>query len=299
MHDPRLPRETDNADTPHPATRMIAELVEITQSDAVAGRITSRGRLVDSHDRLLARFVQSMRLVRGLPAAIIDVDLELAVEPEGEIWDSYVASRLACRGDIVAVRQGVDWVARETGRRRFQTPEWLELSDDLGCATCFGLGLPFHRLAGPKWLDTQLAVAGETRRHFQMAVGLDCRYPTQTALALLTAGNASITNLRSAAPPPHGWLLHVSAKNILVTHLEPLAASTAGMRLRVLETEGRRASGKLSAFRPICAARRTDFTGRAIEDMAVVDGSVPLDVSAHDWLQIEAEWSESSIVDGS
>lgn len=293
MHDRRLPRDPDaenDSDDAPPSTRMLADRIEITRSDAVAGEITSHGRLVDAEDRVLARFVQTTRLVRGTPAAIVDVQLEPEVEPEGDIWNCYLASRLAWRDEALTVRHGVDWVGRETTCRRIESPDWVELSDAAGRVTCFGLGLPLHALAGPTWLDTLLSVAGETQRQFQFAIGLDCRYPTQTALALLTGGRPSITKLHSAAQSPRSWFLHVSAGNVVVTHLEPLPAPAAGVRMRVLETEGRSASAALSAFRQFCAARRTDFRGESAESLAVVDGRVQLDIGPDRWLQIEAEW---------
>ena len=94
--------------------------------------------------------------------------------------------------------------------------------------------------------------------------------------------------LRPAAPS--GWLLHISAKNVIVTHIEPLIGEQDGVRLRLLETEGRDASTKIAAYRPISAARRTDFLGGSAALLSVVDGQVRLDIGPHRWVQVEAEW---------
>ena len=83
-------------------------------SDDLVGEITSHGRLLDAGGDLLARFTQAVRLVRGLPAAIVDVELDSQRLPEGDIWSSYFASRLAWSDDALSVRRGVEWIGRTT-----------------------------------------------------------------------------------------------------------------------------------------------------------------------------------------
>jgi hypothetical protein len=96
--------------------------------------------------------------------------------------------------------------------------------------------------------------------------------------------------LPSAPSSATGWFLHVGASNVLLTHIEPLAAPQAGVRVRVLEIEGRETLTTLAAFRPIRAARRTDFRGQPAGVLSVRDGRVEFDIGAHRWIQLEAEW---------
>jgi alpha-mannosidase len=296
VHDERTARRFADANhddlggPPRLETQMIADRIEITRSDYLAGEITSHGRLLDAGGELLARFTQAVRLVRGLPAAIVDVELDVARRPEGDMWSSYFASRVAWGDDALSVRRGVEWLGRPTNRSRIESPEWVEIADGDGTVTCFGLGLPYHRLASPSWLDTLLVVTREERRRFQFALGIDCAYPTQTALAIVTSGDACRTTWPSRPPVPRGWFLHASAKNVIVTCVAPIAAERPGVRLRILETEGRSAPLKLSACRPFRAARNTDFLGQSTGLLSVVDGQVQLDIGPHRWLQIEAEW---------
>ena len=169
---------------------MLADRIEVTRSDELTGEITSHGRLLDAGGDVLARFTQAVRLVRGMPAAIVDVELDVARLPDGDVWDSYFASRLAWSGDALSVRRGVEWISRPTGQSQIESPEWVQVSDGDGTVTCFGLGLPFHRLASPSWLDTLLVVTGEERRRFQFALGID--YATirrKRHCRLATSGN--------------------------------------------------------------------------------------------------------------
>jgi hypothetical protein len=276
--------------TPEANVPMIAEHIEVTRSNHGIGEITSRGRLVDANNDLLAHFVQTTRLPRSLPAVILDIHLDLVRHPDGALRDSYYASRLVWRGDALGVRKGVDWIGSETGRQWIESSEWVEITEASGTITCFALGLPLHRLVSPTRLDTLLAVAGEKRQRFQMAVGPDCAYPTQTALALLSAGEPAVIRSVSAPPASRGWFLHASAKNVLVTHIAPLAAPRSGLRLRLLETEGRDAEVEIATIRPIRSAQITDFRGEPTEVVSVAGGVARVGMSPGHWLQLEAEW---------
>ncbi|HJQ81642.1 MAG TPA: hypothetical protein VJ828_16890, partial [Lacipirellulaceae bacterium] len=271
-------------------TQMIADQVEIARNDAVVGEIKSQGRLLDASGEVLARFTQTARLVRSLPAAIVDIELDCMKLPTGERWNSYFASRLAWSDEAVTFRRGVQWTAREIIRQRIESPEWVEMSSGEQNIVCFAAGLPYHRRAAPTWLDTLLVTAGEARRQFQFALALDWAYPTQAALALATAGRPASAMLPGPLPATRGWFLHVSARNLLLTHCEPLGGEQGGIRCRLLETEGRHAEATLSAFRPFRSARTTDFRGNAKSVLSVVDSNVILDIAPHRWIQIEAEW---------
>jgi alpha-mannosidase len=271
-------------------SKMVAERVAITRNDALLGEIESRGRLLDSNSELLATFVQRVRIARGVPAVFVEVELDPKRQPEGDIWRSYYCSRLAWGDDAISVRRGGNWMAYESGRERIESPEWIEINDGVGTVTCFAFGLPYHRRASPSWLDTLLVVAGESRRQFQFALALVEGYPSRNALGLITASHAPVVALPSPPPRSRGWFLHVGAKNIVATHLDRLAGPPAGIRVRLIETEGRETHTSLTAYRPFTAARITDFRGNSTAVLSIVDGRVEFNVGPHQWIQIEAEW---------
>jgi alpha-mannosidase len=271
-------------------TRMVADQIEINLNDTLVGQITSNGRLLDRSGHVLARFRQAVRVARGLPVAIVDVQLEVERPPEGDAWTNYIASRIAWADDAIAVRRGVQWMARETSCERIESPEWVEIDDGIGTVTCFALGLPFHRRAGSTWLDSLLLVAGTKRSRFQFALGIDEKYPTQTALGLVTGGRPYTIELPDAPSSPTGWFLHIAAPNVVPTHIEPLATPQSGIRLRLLETAGRDTRSALAAFRPFQAARTTDFRGQSTGVLSMANGRAGFEIGAYRWIQIEAEW---------
>jgi alpha-mannosidase len=271
-------------------SQMVADEIKVARNDELMGEIESRGRLLDARGELLANFTQRVRIVRGAPAVFVDVELDPQSLPEGDIWRSYFASRLAWTDDAIAVRRGGNWMAYETGRERIESPEWIEINDGIGAVLCCAFGLPYHRRASPSWLDTLLIVASEERRRFQFALALDESYPLRTTLGLMTAGQNPIMSLPLEPNSSRGWFLHVGAKNIVATHIERLSGPRGDIRVRLLETEGRATQTSLAAYRPFAAARTTDFRGNSSGVLSMVDGSIAFDIAAHQWIQIEAEW---------
>jgi alpha-mannosidase len=271
-------------------SQMISEHIRVTRNDALFGEIESTGRLLDSAGEPLAGFTQRVRIARGMPAVFVDVSLEPQRLPDGDLWRSYYASRLACADDAITVRRGGHWMAHETGRERIETPEWVEITDTTGQITCLAFGLPYHRRASPSWLDTLFVVAGEERRQFQFALAVDEAYPCRAALGLATSGQAPLMTLPNDPPASRGWFLHIGARNVVATHLERLAGPPEKLRLRVLETEGRATTTTLTAFGDFTAAQITDFRGNSTAVLSVNDGHVEFDLEPHGWIQIEAEW---------
>jgi alpha-mannosidase len=271
-------------------TQMVADRTEITRNDDLIGEITSTGKLLDARNKLLANFTQRVRVARGLGPIIVDVELDPQQLPTGDLWKSYYASRLAWAEDALTVRRGQQWTARETERERIESPEWVDIDDVFGRVTCFALGLPFHRHSAPNRLDTLLLAAGEERRRFQFAIGLDQPFPSRGAVGTLTAGRPCLAEMSCKETTERGWFLHIGAKDLLVTHIAALPAPAVGVRLRILETEGRETRTKLSGCRPFKTARTTDLRGDTIEVLSVDDGRVEFEIGPYRWIQVEAEW---------
>jgi alpha-mannosidase len=273
-----------------PESRMVADRVEITHNDALMGEITSRGRLLGAADDVLANFTQRFRTVRGLPAMFLDIEIDPRHMPAGDIWKSYFASRLAWAEPSLSIRRGREWCGQETNREHIDSSEWVEIDDAVGRVNLFSLGLPFHRVASAQWLDTLLVVPGEERRRFQFAVGLDHHYSTHTALALLSACDPSVVASPQPLTTPRGWFVHIGAKNVLCTHVEPLTEPAPGIRLRLLETEGRETRTNVAAFRSFRNVWTSDFRGNRTDVLSVSDGNAEIDIGPHGWVQLEAEW---------
>src|SRR5207253_11369688 len=129
-------------------------------------------------------------------------------------------------------------------------------------------------------------------RKFKLGVGIDLPHPLHEAMSLLAPPLAVPL---AAAPPKSGnsgWLLHVDSRNVITTHLSPIfdAGRVVGFRARLLETAGRAVARGISAFRAISKAKTVDFRGENIRECTIEGGKAKLNMSAHEWVELEAYW---------
>ncbi|MCU0963412.1 MAG: hypothetical protein MUF48_25250, partial [Pirellulaceae bacterium] len=118
------------------------------------------------------------------------------------------------------------------------------------------------------------------------------RSPLHAALSWLTPPAMVPDVAVRPTGPGHGWLFHLDRRSLAATSWSVLAEAgrVDGFRVRLLETAGRAVHATLRAFRPISAAHRVDFAGRALGMCPVRDGAVEMDVGAHEWLDLEVRW---------
>ena len=294
-------------------SRMVAESVEVAAVDRTAGTMASRGVLVDSDGRRLARFDQATHIERG--SRVLRIELRLAPDqlPEGPPWESYYATRLAWPDPEADLERGVSGSRHGTSAERLEAPEWVEVNSAGRRIAIFGGGLPFHRRSAPGVLDTILLVAGETARTFHFGIGVGIDHPGNAAAGLAHAALPRLTASSCPAAGPVGWLVHVGAANVAVTHCETVQAERApptgveagsgqtwqatssrqgatGLRIRLLETEGTAGLFQLRCPRAVARAAKTDFLGRTLDDLRCQGDTVSVNMVPHEWIQVEVSW---------
>jgi alpha-mannosidase len=271
---------------------MVADAIELTHAGTALGEIVSRGRLLDPEGKRLAGFRQTYRLWRASPVLLINVELEIDEEPRADPWNSYYAARFAWADPAADLVRSVGWATQATEAKRLEAPLYVEARTENTRTTMLSGGLPYHRRIGDRMLDTLLVVRGESRRTFQLGVGFDLSYPLPAALELISP----VVAASDAGPPPRpaasGWLFHLDARNVVASHWEAIAeeGSVVGFRARLIETEGRAGRALLRTFKPVAAARQTDFHGQTLAELPVDSEGVRLDFTAYEWVQIEARW---------
>jgi hypothetical protein len=118
---------------------------------------------------------------------------------------------------------------------------------------------------------------------------VDVKYPAHAAIDSLAM--PPDPGRREPAPKSTwGWLFHLDSRNVLATHWEPLADQrrATGFRVRLLETEGRRAELVLRSFRPVESARKVDFQGGLQSELPVEGDQITIDLGPREWAQVEA-----------
>ena len=268
------------------------DAVEVISTGPAVGEIVTRGRLLDLEGKKLAGFVQRFQLPRGSRMLSIDIELDIEQVPRADPWNSYYAARFAWSDEEAELWRSVSQTNQPTDAKRLEAPQWIEIRGDKHSTAILTGGLPYHRGMGLRKLDTLLVVRGERARKFKLGVGLELPHPWQQAVDLL---DPPVIVPRVSAPPAaarNGWLFNVDAKNVTATHWEPLheEGKVVGFRVRLLETEGRPGRVQLRAFREVRSARQIDFIGQTLVELTVSGDTIPLDLTAYEWVEVEARF---------
>ena len=255
----------------------------------------SRGQLLDRQGTALARFTQRVRLWRRYRVFKLEVELEPQRLPEGAPWQSYYACRWAWPDESALLSRGVAGMVFPAEATRLEAPLLVQWETDRWSTTLLCGGLPYHRRVGLRMLDTILLAGQETRRRFELAVGVDLRRGLAEAVNLLAP--PVVVPLQGAAPAagPQAWLFTVEGGQVLTSGWAPLeedrAERPAGYRVRVLEVLGRPQQVRLRSFRPVKSARQVDLLGNTLAELQTGEDSVLVDLDKYEWAWIEVRFA--------
>jgi alpha-mannosidase len=271
---------------------MAADEVRLATCNAALGEVFARGRLLDQQGQLLANFTQTFRLWRGSRVLELELELEPQEEPTSDVWNSYYASRFAWPDESASLYAEVNQTRQLVHKQKLESPLYVEVEGEATRLTILSGGLPFHRRVGSRMLDTLLIVRGERERRFRLGIGVDLPQALPEALSFV-APRTGLELVSPAPKPAQSWLFHVDARSVVPTHWSLVRdeGQVKGLRVRLLESSGRSGRVKLSAFRPFTAARQTNFLGETLSDCPITDGRIGIDVSAHEWIEVEGRWS--------
>jgi alpha-mannosidase len=273
---------------------MVADGYEVTQADSIVGEIVTRGQLQDSSGILLARFEQTFRLLRGSRVLELAIRLEPKVDLRDNPWQSYFASRLAWASEVADLQRSYHEFRCPTKGRRLEAPLFIQVDDGAQKTTLLTGGLSFHRRVGPRMLDTLLIVQGEVEREFQMGIGLDLKQPVREALGMVLP-TIVIDDLAGVASSRSAWLVHLNARNALLTGFEPQweQDQVVGARFHVAEIDGKSASVALRTFLPIRSARKIDALDQTVSPCDVSEEEVRFALASHEITMIETRFTDS------
>jgi hypothetical protein len=286
---PSLEADLEQSVSPPPPSRMIAEDICIETNSAVRGAIVTRGSLLSADGRPLGRYRQRFELWRGMRHLMLEVSLQLLDPCEGTPWENYVASRVAWRSAGARLSGVVQEMVVPQPGTRFDSPLGFEIADDDERTWIQTAGLPFHRRVAPRQCDTILVCAGESEQHFRLRFCLDPPQPLHSALGAA----ARPISLQTFAPRhPHGWLVHLDARHVVMSDWRPVwnERRVTGLRVRLWESSGQMAHASLRAARPFQSAQKCDFLGEAMSTCPVEDGIVRVTLAPFEWTDLECHW---------
>ena len=241
------------------------------QADTVARvdatTIESRGRILDGKGARLGDFVQRVELLPGLPAARIAIEATLSRSPAalaaggtGGCLDHALVCRWAWNeNDDLDLRRSLHGQSVATERTLLTAPHFLTLRQGRGGeapdVSILTGGLPWHLRATPHTLESCLVAGDGTSGRFALAVGIGLARPWDRAIELAATGTPGAAAAAGPATPSEhvriGWAGPV---------LE--GGRPVGVRVTIVESEGRGGDVTVDWGFEIAAARRTDALGR-------------------------------------
>ena len=281
---------------------MLADSIKTIEDKKLSAAITSTGRLVAGGVDL-ARFEQTVRIVRGISRVEIDVKLE-PIEPLTANSNHYICSRLAWKSEGARLFANVLDSREQVASPWFHATKYVTVQEaGSPLVTLLTGGLPFHRRANRRMLDSLLMLHNESQTSFSFAIDIDQPYPSAAAAARLTPvlhypalPNLPVTDGTAKSKElgyrQFNWLFHFNRKNILATSAKPIFDDDGkcdGVSLRLKETESRAAQLNISSFIPLRAAEIVNFNGEVFETLPLDDvdkRKVSLDIDPMSFLQV-------------
>jgi alpha-mannosidase len=219
----------------------------------------------------------------------IEIELHPRQQPDGDPWEHYLACRLAWPNESAELVRGLNDVRQTTTAKRFEAPLFVQIDEGGPPVTVLTGGLPFHRRVQRRMLDTILIAGQEQQRQFRIGLGLEVQQPFRDALALL-APELVLPLDWPADGPPSTWLFHLDARHVICTRWQPVWQDDrlAGVRVGLVETEGRRGRVSLRSFRPLSSARKIDGRQQTVEICEVDGQRLMVNVSPQEQVEVEA-----------
>lgn len=215
---------------------------KVLTSGTVFASVETVTQLLAPTDQTVIAVVRQVTSIdRALPRVHVQLSFEDIRNPlKGNPWLTYFGSRFAWDNEAATVTRAVMGQAAGFRAERFESPDYVEISDDQHRALICSFGRSYHRRSGPRMIDSLMIVEGETARSFQFIIELDQMYPLRTATDVMTP--PLIQQVHGQSPTlESSWILGLSARNVDLVRAEPKAPtsdSSAELRLTLLETEG-------------------------------------------------------------
>lgn len=211
-------------------------------------------------------YKQKISVQRTRP--IIDIEITLDDDSqalEGNPWMSYFACRFAWDNESATVSRGqLGWPSK-TKLERFEAPYFIKVKDDEHCLQILTDGLPFHRMAGLRMLDSLLRVEAEPTTTFRFRLMFEDGRAQHFATEFLQPVLQHDTVGMAENAAESGWLLGLSSKNVVVARSEVTGQGT--IRLLLQETEGRPANCKVRLARNAKQMNQVMAEGGIIQEL--------------------------------
>lgn len=287
--------------------KMVCQKVVVKQSDPSVGQIQTVGEIQNNDGEKLATYELSYRLMRGSRK----LDIQGVIEPVGDrqanskpgFWKNYLAIRTAVASEAPTYRVLVRDKVHRCVSKRFVAPMGVLIDEGERQTLLTGHGLPLHRIVGDRFVDTPIASPNDSGQvSFDFSCVLDSPHPVAVARACmippvaLAVETLAVDAKASAIKTNQAWLVHVSAKEVLVTDFQTVRRKDGKLatRFKAVQTRPKTSQVRLQFCTFAEAAFVADHRGvdrpleELPEDVRCNDGVVEFSLSGHQVIDMVA-----------
>lgn len=276
-------------------TNMVATEVKSSSSSRLNGTIVATGNLMDGQNKI-AEFQQALTVTRGSRIIECEIELELAQKLTSSM-NHYVCSRLAWKDESARVYANCQDTRQQVTTDWFHGTQFLEVVHEKRRVSLLTGGLPFHRRATRRMIDSILLVGQEQQKTHKFGIGINLPYPLAEAQARMSPP-ALFTRSHGNQDHHSDWLFHFDCKNIVATWWNPVfdeSARWSGVQLRLRETEGRGGKLGIRCPRRIGSAEKTNFLNdldRSLEVDPSDSTKLSIEFEPYEYFQISIYWKQ-------
>ena len=183
-----LPEDDDQEvrKTSYALTRLVEH--KVLEAGTVFASVETVTELLSPVDHSVLAVVRQIASVdRIQPRIHITLTFEkLAHGVKGNPWLTYYGCRFAWDNEAAAITRAVMGQAGGFRSERFESPDYVEISDPTHRAVVATHGRPYHRRSGARMFDSLLIVEGESTRQFEFTIDFDQPFPLRTATDVIT-----------------------------------------------------------------------------------------------------------------
>ncbi len=284
-------------------SKMVCESFEVVTLSRIASEIRTLGSLLDADGAELARFKQTVGLQRG--RHVIDIDIEITEKkPLDGSTGNYIANRIAWSDESGEMFCDIHGTRQAIRRPTIEAPHYVEVEQGENRFALLTHGLPWHRRASRKVLDSILIAGNESRTRFRLGVAINPEATMQVAISEMhpvlqerLSDDSSSTDAKGES----NWLFHIANRNVVATSSEPVFdddCRCTGMRVRLQEVDGNVGTLKLYCKRSLGSVDKESLDDEFTREISVNEESpdsdrpvlVEMAFAAFEYFQIHLHW---------
>lgn len=291
----RRDRLESKASTPQYAySEMVVGEVRMLTSSNICGLIRATGHF-ELDDKKVGNFEIDYQLYRGSRILEIQITLsQLADLSDDNPWRSAYIARIAWPMEAALLRSFSNGHREQWASGRTISPQLIEIDETAYRTHYLTGGLAFHRRMEERFLETILACRGDQSVTHRIGVAVDLPHPLLAATQFLDRGYEIDVACEPGTPAGSGWLATVDTKNVTVDLECPLvdeAGQLAGVRLFLVETDGKSTNAHVRLMREVRSAARVDYLGGRIGKITADGDRLTIAMRAGEQVNVDVIWA--------